>query len=200
MAAWFLSDQIFRAAHLKSFSSINRQGFANFSPEKSDFETIDRYIVSTKTSSVVLSGNPRNLEWEDPIYTPSVIYIAEPNFSEQYLRDFEDYIDQNPNIKIIFSLNDFSAELSKKLISRAAIIFVNLEKSIEFEGINFSDLEKSTDQLINLGVEEIIFIKEDEIIAADKNTISKIKYEFDLNSFYQVQFSKRLILRNHLRM
>ena len=185
-----LSDQIFRAAHLKSFSSINRQGFANFSPEKSDFETIDRYIVSTKASSVVLSGNSRNLEWEDPIYTPSVIYIAEPNFSEQYLRDFEDYIDQNPNIKIIFSLNDFSAELSKKLISRATIIFVNLEKSIEFEGINFSDLEKSTDQLINLGVEEIVFIKEDEIIAADKNTISKIKYEFSLNSFYQSSIFK----------
>ena len=28
-----LSDKIFRSAHLKSFSSVNPQGFANFSPE-----------------------------------------------------------------------------------------------------------------------------------------------------------------------
>ena len=185
-----LSDQVFRAAHLKSFSSINPQGFANFSPEKSHFETIDRYIISTKASSVVLSGNPRNLKWERPIYTPSVIYIAEPSFSEQYLSDFEKYLDENPKIEIIFSLNDFDDRFTRKLLQRSKIVFVNLDKAISLENIDFYDIEKATDDIIELGAEQVVVIKESEIIAANKNVVSKINYDFNLNSFYQSSIFK----------
>ena len=97
-----LSEKIFQAAHLKSFSNINPRGFSNFNFEEEKYPFLERYIISHKNESFILSNKPRHLEWVAPIFVPEVMYIADANFSKSYLSSLREYLLNHKNIKLIF--------------------------------------------------------------------------------------------------
>ena len=189
-----LSDRIFRAAHVKSFSSANEQGFTNFNPEKSAFPTTNRYIISHQGRSVVLNASPKTLAWVPPIYVPGMIYVAENNFSEQYLADFKNYITQNKDIRFSFTLNDFDGELLDEMMSRAEIVFVDLSRETATNFVETTSPESAIDSLADHGVAQVVVLDGAQIYVGDKHTIVRAEAKFDLNFFYQKSiFSAALI-------
>lgn len=182
-----LSDRIFNSAHLKSFSSVNPRGAVGFSAEKDRYDKIERYIISSEGRSFVLASNSRDLQWVDPIYTPSSLFIADANFSPQYLDKLKNYIKTNPKIDVGFSLNDFEGrrDLAKLFLSRASLVFVDFARPVLTDLIDFSSFESVSKSLFELGVKTIAIQNGQDFIAANQQKIAKISTNFKLNSFYQ---------------
>ena len=84
-----LSEKIFTAAHFKAFSSANPNGTSHFEYDEINNNLIDRFIVSHKGKSFILTSNPRSTKWVSPAFPPDLIYIADANFSQNYLADFK---------------------------------------------------------------------------------------------------------------
>lgn len=179
-----LSDKIFRSAHLKSFSSVNPQGFANFSPENIKTEFIQRYIVAYQSKSFVLNSSARGLKWEDPFYVPGIVYVNGSGFSADYLAGFERYLEQNKSTKIIFNLNDFEQDLSEKLLSRAELVFINLAKPVSVD-LDMTNVDSVVDSLANLGVNHAVLFDGDKVFVSYMGSLVEAKTDFTLNSFYQ---------------
>lgn len=191
-----LSDKIFRAAHLKSFSDINPQGFANFSPENSEFESIVRYVIMHENSSFVLSADNREMNWMAPKYVPGLIYVAENGFSDEYLHEFENYLDEHKNVKVAFSLEDFldNKELAKKMLKRAEFVFADYKTDFSEFGLDYDSEEKLAEELIKLGVKNVLIISGEDIFAANEQNAVKLRSDFKINSFFQNSILKAAFL------
>lgn len=182
-----LSEKIFQAAHLKSFSNINPRGFSNFNFEEQKYPFLERYIISHKNESFILSNKPRHLEWVAPIFVPEVMYIADANFSKSYLSSLREYLLNHKNIKLIFSLDDLDVELAREFFSRANLVFANLKNPVLMDLIDYSTVENAIDSFNKLGVKNVVLTDGEYIIAGNEQKISRIKTAFTLNSFYQKQ-------------
>lgn len=180
-----LSEKIFQAAHLKSFSNINPRGLSNYNFEDSKINFLDRYIISHDNKSLILSSKPRNMEWVAPIFVPETIYIADYNFSKSYLSSFRNYLKKHPEINLIFSLNDFSIELVREFFDRASLVLVDLKNPVLSDIINYSSIENIVDSLNNLGVRNVVLTDNEKIIVGNSEKIVQIETGFKRNSFYQ---------------
>lgn len=182
-----LSEKIFQAAHLKSFSNVNPRGLSKYDFENAKIDFLDRYIVSHQEQSFVLSNKPRKMEWVAPIFVPETIYVADYNFSNSYLSAFRNYLKANPSVNLIFSLNDFSVDLAREFFHRAGLIFVDLNNPVLTDLIDYSSLETTVDSFNNLGVKSVVLMRGQEIIVGNGEKIARITADFKLNSFYQNQ-------------
>lgn len=187
-----VSDKIFRSAHLKSFSDINPQGYSNFSPENSEFNSVNRYIITHENASSILSANNRAMSWQDPKYVPGIIYVAENEFSDKYLSDFNDYLDKYSNVKTTFSLDDFAdnIELAKKLLSRGELVFLNVDKFVDIAELDYTSADTLIESLFELGANNVVLFVGGQVLAANKTQTSQITVNFELNNFYQTSIFK----------
>lgn len=55
-----MSEKIFTAAHFKAFSSANPNGLSYFEYDEINDNLIDRFVVSHKGKSFILTSNPRD--------------------------------------------------------------------------------------------------------------------------------------------
>ncbi len=179
-----LSDKIFRSAHLKSFSSVNPQGFANFSPENIKTKFIQRYIVAHQGRSFVLNSSARGLKWEDPFYVPGIVYVDGRGFSADYLAGFENYLEQNKSTKIIFNLNDFEKALAEKLLSRSELVFINLAKPVAVD-LDMTSVDSTIESLADFGVNHAVLFDDDKVFVSYTGSLVEAQTDFALNSFYQ---------------
>ena len=170
-----LSEKIFQAAHLKSFSNINPRGFSNFNFEEEKYPFLERYIISHKNESFILSNKPRHLEWVAPIFVPEVMYIADANFSKSYLSSLREYLLAHENIKLIFSLDDLDVELAREFFPRASLVFANLKNPVLMDLIDYSTAENAIDSFNKLGVKNVVLTDGEYIIAGNEQKISRIK-------------------------
>ena len=182
-----LSEKIFQAAHLKSFSNVNPRGLSNYNFDDPKINFLDRYIISHQEQSFVLSNKPRKMQWVAPIFVPETIYVADANFSKNYLESFRNYLKNHPEITLIFSLNDFSTDLAREFFHRASLVFVDLNQPVLSDIIDYSSVESAVKSFCDLGVRSIVFTRGKEIIVGNNEKIAQIETDFKLNSFYQSQ-------------
>lgn len=182
-----LSEKIFQAAHLKSFSNVNPRGLSNYNFDDPKINFLDRYIISHQEQSFVLSNKPRKMQWVAPIFVPETIYVADANFSKNYLESFRNYLKNHPEITLIFSLNDFSTDLAREFFHRASLVFVDLSQPVLSDIIDYSSVESAVKSFCDLGVRSIVFTRGKEIIVGNNEKIAQIETDFKLNSFYQSQ-------------
>ena len=180
-----LSEKIFTAAHFKAFSSANPNGTSHFEYNEINDDLIDRFIVSYKGKSFILTSNPRSTKWVSPAFPPDLIYIADANFSQNYLADFKKYLRENPKIELVFNIADLSPELAHEFFVRANLVFVDFRKQNLSDLIDYSSYENAIDSLIRTGVRGIVIFDGLKIIAGNKEKIASIETNFELNSFYQ---------------
>ncbi|MFZ2275354.1 MAG: class I fructose-bisphosphate aldolase [Candidatus Nanogingivalis sp.] len=182
-----LSEKIFQAAHLKSFSNVNPRGLSNYNFDDPKINFLDRYIISHQEQSSVLSNKPRKMQWVAPIFVPETIYVADANFSKNYLESFRNYLKNHPEITLIFSLNDFSTDLAREFFHRASLVFVDLNQPVLSDIIDYSSVESAVKSFCDLGVRSVVFTRGKEIIVGNNEKIAQIETDFKLNSFYQSQ-------------
>ena len=182
-----LSEKIFQAAHLKSFSNVNPRGLSNYNFDDPKINFLDRYIISHQEQSFVLSNKPRKMQWVAPIFVPETIYVADANFSKNYLESFRNYLKNHPEITLIFSLNDFSTDLAREFFHRASLVFVDLNQPVLSDIIDYSSVESAVKSFCDLGVRSVVFTRGKEIIVGSNEKIAQIETDFKLNSFYQNQ-------------
>lgn len=182
-----LSEKIFQAAHLKSFSNVNPRGLSNYNFDDPKINFLDRYIISHQEQSFVLSNKPRKMQWVAPIFVPETIYVADANFSKNYLESFRNYLKNHPEITLIFSLNDFSTDLAREFFHRASLVFVDLSQPVLSDIIDYSSVESAVKSFCDLGVRSVVFTRGKEIIVGSNEKIAQIETDFKLNSFYQNQ-------------
>lgn len=182
-----LSEKIFQAAHLKSFSNVNPRGLSNYNFDDPKINFLDRYIISHQEQSFVLSNKPRKMQWVAPIFVPETIYVADANFSKNYLESFRNYLKNHPEITLIFSLNDFSTDLAREFFHRASLVFVDLNQPVLSDIIDYSSVESAVKSFCDLGVRSVVFTRGKEIIVGNNEKIAQIETDFKLNSFYQSQ-------------
>ncbi|MDO4902507.1 MAG: fructose-bisphosphate aldolase class I [bacterium] len=180
-----LSEKIFQAAHIKSFSNINPRGLTTFNFEKENYPVLYRYIVSHGARSVILSNSPKKLNWVAPIFVPETVYIADNILSKNYLAAFKNYLKNHPEIRLIFSLEDFNVEVLREFLPRARVVFVDVKKPILGDLIDYSSVETVGKSLRDLGVEISLIENGEEIYAVRDREVIKITTKFQLNSFYQ---------------
>lgn len=180
-----LSEKIFQAAHLKSFSNVNPRGLSNYNFDDPKINFLDRYIISHQEQSFVLSNKPRKMQWVAPIFVPETIYVADANFSKNYLESFRNYLKNHPEITLIFSLNDFSTDLAREFFHRASLVFVDLSQPVLSDIIDYSSVESAVKSFCDLGVRSVVFTRGKEIIVGSNEKIAQIETDFKLNSFYQ---------------
>ena len=179
-----LSEKIFMAAHFKAFSSANPKGTSRFEYNENN-DLIDRFIVSHKGKSFILTSNPRNTKWISPAFPPDLIYIADTNFSQNYLADFRKYLRENPKIELVFNIADLDPELAHELFIRANLVFVDFRKQNLSDLIDYSSYKDAINSLIKTGVRGVVIFDGSKIIAGNKEKIASIETNFELNSFYQ---------------
>ncbi len=182
-----LSEKIFQAAHIKSFSNVNPRGLANFDFEREKFPFLERYVVAYRGRSFVLANRPRRLEWVAPIFVPETLYIADANFSKSYLAALRNYLKNHQEINLIFSLNDFEGDLAREFFPRASLVFVDLENPALGDLIDYSSVESVIDSLAKFGVRSSVLVRGNEIIVGSGEKIVSAHTDFTLNSFYQSQ-------------
>lgn len=182
-----LSEKIFQAAHLKSFSNVNPRGLSNYNFDDPKINFLDRYIISHQEQSFVLSNKPRKMQWVAPIFVPETIYVADANFSKNYLESFRNYLKNHPEITLIFSMNDFSTDLAREFFHRASLVFVDLNQPVLSDIIDYSSVESAVKSFCDLGVRSVVFTRGKEIIVGNNEKIAQIETDFKLNSFYQNQ-------------
>ena len=180
-----LSEKIFTAAHFKAFSSANPNGTSHFKYDEINDDLIDRFIVSHKGKSFILTSNPRSTKWVSPAFLPDLIYIADANFSQNYLADFKKYLRENPKIELVFNIADLSPELAHEFFIRANLVFVDFRKQNLSDLIDYSSYENAIDSLIRTGVRGVVIFDGSKIVAGNKEKIASIETNFELNSFYQ---------------
>ena len=180
-----LSEKIFTAAHFKAFSSANPNGTSHFEYDEINDDLIDRFIVSYKGKSFILTSNPRSTKWVLPAFPPDLIYIADANFSQNYLVDFKKYLHENPKIELVFNIADLSPGLAHEFFVRANLVFVDFRKQNLSDLIDYSSYENAIDSLIRTGVRGVVIFDGSKIIAGNKEKIASIETNFELNSFYQ---------------
>ena len=180
-----LSEKIFTAAHFKAFSSANPNGTSHFKYDEINDDLIDRFIVSHKGKSFILTSNPRSTKWVSPAFPPDLIYIADANFSQNYLADFKKYLRENPKIELVFNIADLSPELAHEFFIRANLVFVDFRKQNLSDLIDYSSYENAIDSLIRTGVRGVVIFDGSKIVAGNKEKIGSIETNFELNSFYQ---------------
>ena len=180
-----LSEKIFTAAHFKAFSSANPNGTSHFEYNEINDDLIDRFIVSYKGKSFILTSNPRSTKWVSPAFSPDLIYIADANFSQNYLADFKKYLRENPKIELVFNIADLGPELAHEFFIRANLVFVDFRKQNLSDLIDYSSYEKAIYSLIRTGVRGVVIFDGSKIIAGNKEKIASIETNFELNSFYQ---------------
>ncbi len=180
-----LSEKIFTAAHFKAFSSANPNGTSHFEYDEINNNLIDRFIVSHKGKSFILTSNPRSTKWVSPAFPPDLIYIADANFSQNYLADFKKYLCENPKIELVFNIADLEPELAREFFIRANLVFVDFRKQNLSDLIDYSSYENAIDSLIRTGVRGVVIFDGSKIIAGNKEKIASIETNFELNSFYQ---------------
>lgn len=180
-----LSEKIFTAAHFKAFSSANPNGTSQFEYDENNNDLIDRFIVSHKGKSFILTSNPRSTKWVSPAFPSDLIYIADANFSQNYLADFKKYLCENPKIELVFNIADLDSELAHEFFIRANLVFVDFRKQNLSDLIDYSSYENAIDSLIKTGVRGVIIFDGSKIIAGNKEKIASIETNFELNSFYQ---------------
>lgn len=193
-----LSEKIFQAAHIKSFSNINPRGLTNFSFEKENYPVLDRYIISHDARSVVLSNSPKKLTWVAPIFVPKTIYIADNILSKNYLAAFKNYLKNHPEIDLVFSLEDFRVEDLREFLPRASIVFVDLGEPILGDLIDYSSVESVALSLAEFGARATVMTSGQEIFLAEGKEIAKITTSFNLNSFYQKSIFKAALIGEFL--
>ena len=180
-----LSEKIFTAAHFKAFSSANPNGTSHFKYDEINDDLIDRFIVSHKGKSFILTSNPRSTKWVSPAFPPDLIYIADANFSQNYLADFKKYLRENPKIELVFNIADLSPELAHEFFIRANLVFVDFRKQNLSDLIDYSSYENAIDSLIRTGVRGVVIFDGSKIVAGNKEKIASSETNFELNSFYQ---------------
>ena len=180
-----LSEKIFTAAHFKAFSSANPNGTSHFKYDEINDDLIDRFIVSHKGKSFILTSNPRSTKWVSPVFPPDLIYIADANFSQNYLADFKKYLRENPKIELVFNIADLSPELAHEFFIRANLVFVDFRKQNLSDLIDYSSYENVIDSLVRTGVRGVVIFDGSKIVAGNKEKIASIETNFELNSFYQ---------------
>ena len=180
-----LSEKIFTAAHFKAFSSANPNGTSYFEYDEINSNLIDRFIVSYKGKSFILTSNPRSTKWVSPAFPPDLIYIADANFSQNYLTDFKKYLRDNPKIELVFNIADLGPELAHEFFVRANLVFVDFRKQNLSDLIDYSSYENAIDSLIRTGVRGVVIFDGSKIVAGNKEKIASIETNFELNSFYQ---------------
>ena len=180
-----LSEKIFTAAHFKAFSSANPNGLSYFEYDEINDNLIDRFVVSHKGKSFILTSNPRDTKWVSPAFSPDLIYIADANFSQNYLADFKKYLRENPKIELVFNIADLEPELAREFFIRANLVFVDFRKQNLSDLIDYSSYENAIDSLIRTGVRGVVIFDGSKIIAGNKEKIASIETNFELNSFYQ---------------
>ena len=180
-----LSEKIFTAAHFKAFSSANPNGTSHFKYDEINDDLIDRFIVSHKGKSFILTSNPRSTKWVSPAFPPDLIYIADANFSQNYLAEFKKYLRENPKIELVFNSADLSPELAHEFFIRANLVFVDFRKQNLSDLIDYSSYENAIDSLIRTGVRGVVIFDGSKIVAGNKEKIASIETNFELNSFYQ---------------
>ena len=180
-----LSEKIFAAAHFKAFSSANPNGTSHFEYDEINNNLIDRFIVSHKGKSFILTSNPRSTKWVSPAFPPDLIYIADANFSQNYLADFKKYLCENPKIELVFNIADLEPELAHEFFIRANLVFVDFRKQNLSDLIDYSSYENAIDSLIRTGVRGIVIFDGSKIVSGNKEKIASIETNFELNSFYQ---------------
>ena len=180
-----LSEKIFTAAHFKAFSSANPNGLSHFEYSEINDNLIDRFVVSHKGKSFILTSNPRNTKWVSPAFSPDLIYIADANFSQNYLADFKKYLRENPKIELVFNIADLEPELAREFFIRANLVFVDFRKQNLSDLIDYSSYKNAIDSLIRTGVRGIVIFDGSKIVSGNKEKIASIETNFELNSFYQ---------------
>ena len=180
-----LSEKIFTAAHFKAFSSANPNGLSYFEYDEINDNLIDRFVVSHKGKSFILTSNPRDTKWVSPAFSPDLIYIADANFSQNYLADFKKYLRENPKIELVFNIADLEPELAHEFFIRANLVFVDFRKQNLSDLIDYSSYENAIDSLIRTGVRGIVIFDGSKIVSGNKEKIASIETNFELNSFYQ---------------
>lgn len=180
-----LSEKIFTAAHFKAFSSANPNGTSHFEYDEINSNLIDRFIVSHKGKSFILTSNPRSTKWVSPAFPPDLIYIADANFSQNYLADFKKYLCDNSKIELVFNVADLGPELAHEFFVRANLVFMDFRKQNLSDLIDYSSYENAIDSLIRTGVRGVVIFDGSKIIAGNKEKIASIETNFELNSFYQ---------------
>ena len=180
-----LSEKIFTAAHFKAFSSANPNGLSYFEYDEINDNLIDRFVVSHKGKSFILTSNPRDTKWVSPAFSPDLIYIADANFSQNYLADFKKYLRENPKIELVFNIADLEPELAREFFIRANLVFVDFRKQNLSDLIDYSSYKNAIDSLIRTGVRGIVIFDGSKIVSGNKEKIASIETNFELNSFYQ---------------
>ena len=180
-----LSEKIFTAAHFKAFSSANPNGLSHFEYDEINDNLIDRFVVSHKGKSFILTSNPRDTKWVSPTFSPDLIYIADANFSQNYLADFKKYLRENPKIELVFNIADLEPELAREFFIRANLVFVDFRKQNLSDLIDYSSYESAIKSLLDAGVHGVVIFDNSKIIAGNREKIASSETDFELNSFYQ---------------
>lgn len=180
-----LSDGIFSAAHFKAFSSINPRGISSLDYSEFSSKMLERFIISHEGKSFVLTNNPREMEWVSPAYVPDLIYIADTNFSRNYISELRKFISKNPKIKLVFNTSELETGLAREFFSRTNLVFVDFRKQNLSDLIDYSTYETVVQGFLDLGVKSVVIFDDSKIIAGDKEKIASLEADFTLNSFYQ---------------
>ncbi len=183
----FISENIFTSSHFKSFSTFNPRGlnYGNKLSKEQEEQILNRYIITHNTKSVILSSKPKDIQWQNPIFTPNIIYIAESNFSDNYWESFKKYLESNKNIDLVINSNILNNSSIRELLPRTNLIFIDYSKKILTDLIDYSSYKKTISSLVKLGVNSVVIKDKNYYITGNDNSIFKAKVEFKLNSFYQ---------------
>ena len=180
-----LSEKIFTAAHFKAFSNANPKGISQFEYSEINDSLVERFIVSYKGKSFILTSNPRETKWNFPPYAPDLIYIADTNFSESYLMDFRKYLSENRQIELVYNIADLDQDLSRELFVRANLVFVDFRKQNLSDLIDYSNYQTVVESLLKVGVRSVVIFDGAKIVVGNKEKIASAEADFGLNSFYQ---------------
>ena len=182
-----LSEKIFTAAHFKAFSNANPKGISQFEYSEINDSLVERFIVSYKGKSFILTSNPRETKWNSPPYAPDLIYIyiADTNFSESYLMDFRKYLSENRQIELVYNIADLDQDLSRELFVRANLVFVDFRKQNLSDLIDYSNYQTVVGSLLKVGVRSVVIFDGAKIVVGNKEKIASAEADFGLNSFYQ---------------
>ncbi|RKW00034.1 MAG: hypothetical protein D8B37_03690, partial [Candidatus Saccharimonas sp.] len=127
----------------------------------------------------------RDTKWVSPAFSPDLIYIADANFSQNYLADFKKYLRENPKIELVFNIADLEPELAREFFIRANLVFVDFRKQNLSDLIDYSSYESAIKSLLDAGVHGVVIFDNSKIIAGNREKIASSETDFELNSFYQ---------------
>ena len=162
-----LSEKIFTAAHFKAFSNANPKGISQFEYSEINDSLVERFIVSYKGKSFILTSNPRETKWNSPPYAPDLIYIADTNFSESYLMDFRKYLSENRQIELVYNIADLDQDLSRELFVRANLVFVDFRKQNLSDLIDYSNYQTVVESLLKVGARSVVIFDGDKIVVGN---------------------------------